>query len=133
MWQTGPGLGGFLLALAITSGAVSAQDAGDATHGAEIFRQCAACHQIGAGALNRIGPQLNSVFGRQAGSLSDFRYSEGLVRAGVDGIIWTRDTLDICEKAYIVGEGRIIAAGTTDDVLNNEHVRQVYLGEQFRM
>tara|TARA_B110000503_G_scaffold13903_1_gene18910 strand:- start:29234 stop:29959 length:726 start_codon:yes stop_codon:yes gene_type:complete len=44
-----------------------------------------------------------------------------------------RDTLDICEKAYIVGEGRIIASGTTEDVLNNAHVRQVYLGEQFRM
>lgn len=44
-----------------------------------------------------------------------------------------RDTLDICEKAYIVGEGHIIASGTSEDVLNNEHVRQVYLGEQFRM
>jgi lipopolysaccharide export system ATP-binding protein len=44
-----------------------------------------------------------------------------------------RDTLDICEKAYIVGEGRIIASGTAEDVLNNVHVRQVYLGEQFRM
>jgi lipopolysaccharide export system ATP-binding protein len=44
-----------------------------------------------------------------------------------------RDTLDICEKAYIVGEGHIIASGTTEDVLNNKHVRQVYLGEQFRM
>jgi lipopolysaccharide export system ATP-binding protein len=44
-----------------------------------------------------------------------------------------RDTLDICEKAYIVGEGRIIASGTTEDVLGNEHVRQVYLGDQFRM
>ena len=44
-----------------------------------------------------------------------------------------RDTLDICEKAYIVGEGRIIASGTSEDVLNNEHVRKVYLGEQFRM
>ncbi|MFT4613252.1 MAG: lipopolysaccharide export system ATP-binding protein [Bacteroidia bacterium] len=44
-----------------------------------------------------------------------------------------RDTLDICEKAYIVGEGHIIASGTSEDVLNNEHVRQVYLGKQFRM
>tara|TARA_R110000823_G_scaffold91174_3_gene201095 strand:- start:14897 stop:15622 length:726 start_codon:yes stop_codon:yes gene_type:complete len=44
-----------------------------------------------------------------------------------------RDTLDICEKAYIVGEGRIIAAGTTQEVLDNRDVRQVYLGEQFHM
>lgn len=44
-----------------------------------------------------------------------------------------RDTLDICEKAYIVGEGHIIAAGTTEEVLANERVREVYLGDQFRM
>ncbi|MDG2046008.1 MAG: LPS export ABC transporter ATP-binding protein [Halioglobus sp.] len=44
-----------------------------------------------------------------------------------------RDTLDICEKAYIVGEGRIIASGTPEDVLSNEQVRKIYLGEQFRM
>ena len=44
-----------------------------------------------------------------------------------------RDTLDICEKDYIVGDGSIIASGTTEDVLNNVHVRRVYLGEQFRM
>ena len=44
-----------------------------------------------------------------------------------------RDTLDICEKAYIVGEGHIIAAGTAQDVLENERVRQVYLGDQFTM
>ncbi len=44
-----------------------------------------------------------------------------------------RDTLDICETAYIVGEGHIIAAGTTEEVLANRAVREVYLGEQFRM
>jgi lipopolysaccharide export system ATP-binding protein len=44
-----------------------------------------------------------------------------------------RDTLDICERAYIVGEGHIIAAGTTQEVLDNQAVREVYLGEQFRM
>jgi lipopolysaccharide export system ATP-binding protein len=44
-----------------------------------------------------------------------------------------RDTLDICEKAYIVGEGHIIATGTAQEILANEHVRQVYLGDQFSM
>jgi lipopolysaccharide export system ATP-binding protein len=44
-----------------------------------------------------------------------------------------RDTLDICEKAFIVGEGHIIAAGNADDVLGNSRVRQIYLGEQFRL
>jgi lipopolysaccharide export system ATP-binding protein len=44
-----------------------------------------------------------------------------------------RDTLDICEWAFIVGEGHIIAAGTAEQVLENERVRQIYLGEQFRL
>ncbi len=44
-----------------------------------------------------------------------------------------RETLDICEKAYIVGEGHIIAAGTADDILADDQVRQVYLGHEFRL
>ena len=44
-----------------------------------------------------------------------------------------RDTLDICEKAYIVGEGHIIAAGSAAEILANKRVRQVYLGDNFRM
>ncbi len=44
-----------------------------------------------------------------------------------------RDTLDICENAFIVGEGHIIAEGDADAILNNENVRRVYLGDQFRL
>ncbi len=42
-----------------------------------------------------------------------------------------RETLDICEKAYIVGEGHIIAEGDATTVLNNKKVRDIYLGHQF--
>ncbi len=44
-----------------------------------------------------------------------------------------RETLDICEKAYIVGEGHIIAAGGAEDILADEQVRSTYLGEDFRL
>lgn len=44
-----------------------------------------------------------------------------------------RDTLDICEKAYIVGEGHIIAAGSAEDILADEQVRSIYLGENFQL
>lgn len=44
-----------------------------------------------------------------------------------------RETLDICEKAYIVSEGRIIAQGNTEEIMNNADVRKVYLGEQFKL
>ncbi|MEE3279961.1 MAG: LPS export ABC transporter ATP-binding protein [Pseudomonadota bacterium] len=42
-----------------------------------------------------------------------------------------RETLDICTRAYIVNEGRIIADGTAQDVLSNRVVQQVYLGQNF--
>jgi lipopolysaccharide export system ATP-binding protein len=44
-----------------------------------------------------------------------------------------RETLDICEKAYIVGEGHIIAAGTAEDILADDQVRRVYLGQSFQL
>ena len=44
-----------------------------------------------------------------------------------------RETLDICERAYIVGEGHVIASGLPSDVLANDKVRQTYLGEGFSL
>lgn len=44
-----------------------------------------------------------------------------------------RETLDICEKAYIVSEGQILAEGSAKDVLNNKKVREVYLGQHFTL
>ena len=44
-----------------------------------------------------------------------------------------RETLDVCEKAYIVSQGELIAQGTAEQVLSNQKVKDVYLGEQFRL
>ncbi|MCF6767896.1 LPS export ABC transporter ATP-binding protein [Thiotrichales bacterium 19S11-10] len=44
-----------------------------------------------------------------------------------------RETLDICERAYIVNAGSIISSGSPNEILNNEQVRRVYLGEKFRL
>ena len=44
-----------------------------------------------------------------------------------------RETLDVCEKAYIVSAGELIASGTATQVLENNRVKEVYLGEQFRL
>jgi lipopolysaccharide export system ATP-binding protein len=44
-----------------------------------------------------------------------------------------RETLGICDHAYIISEGRVLAEGTPGDIVNNAEVRRVYLGEHFKM
>jgi cytochrome c2 len=65
-----------------------------AAEGERVWRQCQACHQVGEGAQNRVGPQLNGVLGRQAGTLEGFRYSSAMVSAGEDGLVWDEETLE---------------------------------------
>lgn len=67
---------------------------GDATAGAGVFRKCKACHSVGPGAKDRLGPHLNDLFDRPAGAHDGFRYSTAMERMGAEGLVWTQDTLD---------------------------------------
>ena len=104
-------IGAFALALAVLAGAAQAQQAatliGDAARGETLFRQCSGCHQVGPDAENRIGPHLNGVYGRRAGAVEGFDYSNGMDRAFADGLVWDLDTLD----AYIENP-RALVSGT---------------------
>lgn len=68
-------------------------------------------------------------------SVSDIKNIVRQVKDRGIGVLITdhnvRETLDICEQAYIVGNGHIIASGTAEQVLANEKVREVYLGDDF--
>ena len=66
----------------------------DAERGRALYLQCKRCHQVGGGAEHRIGPHLNDVFDRAAGSLDGFRYSPAMKAAGAGGLVWTEATLD---------------------------------------
>lgn len=83
-----------LVAGLATLGGVAYAQGGDAEKGAKVFRKCKGCHQVGKGAEHRIGPHLNGIFGRVAGSYEDFKYSKGLLRIGSGGLEWHADTLD---------------------------------------
>jgi cytochrome c len=61
--------------------------------GEAAFRQCKACHQVGEGADHRVGPHLNGVIGRTAGTAEGFRYSAVMAEAGEEGLVWTAETL----------------------------------------
>ncbi|MHA7776748.1 c-type cytochrome [Roseibium sp. M-1] len=70
-----------------------AASAGDAAMGEKVFKKCAACHAVGDGARNKVGPELNGILGRTAGSLEDYKYSNAMVEAGNGGLVWDETSL----------------------------------------
>lgn len=65
----------FLYAFAFVFSAASTANAQDAAAGERVFAQCRTCHQVGETAKNGVGPQLNGLFGRKAGSIDSYVYS----------------------------------------------------------
>ena len=59
--------------------------------GEKVFKKCAACHSVTKGGANKIGPALWGVLGRQAGSVSDYKYSKAMA---AHGKIWTFEEMD---------------------------------------
>jgi cytochrome c len=66
---------------------------GDAAEGEKVFKKCLACHAVGDDAKNKVGPQLNDLFGRTAGSLEDYKYSSAMTAKGEEGLVWTEETV----------------------------------------
>jgi cytochrome c len=62
--------------LLVSAGGIGAAQAQDVTAGQRVFNQCRACHQVGETARNLVGPQLNGLFGREAGSIENYNYSQ---------------------------------------------------------
>jgi cytochrome c len=92
-----------LAALAIVPAQAQLALAGDPANGEEIFKRCRACHQIGEAAKNAVGPVLNGLFGRKAGTIEDFAYSEanktsGLVWDEANFIAYTRIPVPRCPE-----------------------------------
>lgn len=76
---------------ALPTGSAWAQ--GDAEEGKNVFRRCAACHRVGPEAKNAIGPVLNGVIGRPAGTAPEYQYSTLNKAAGANGLVWTEDQI----------------------------------------
>ena len=74
---------------------VSAKAEGDATKGKAAFAKCAICHQVGPGAANLVGPELNGIVGRKAASVASYTaYSAGMKKLGEEGFTWTEANID---------------------------------------
>ncbi|MDP9835770.1 cytochrome c [Neorhizobium huautlense] len=78
-----------LLALMPINSAALAQDA---AHGRQVYRVCLPCHVPNA-ETNKLGPHLKGVFGRTAGSVAGFRYSQAMRDAGATGLVWDEKAL----------------------------------------
>jgi len=99
---------------ALTAAAAHAQDA---AAGDRVFNRCRPCHQIGPGARNLVGPELNGLIGRQSGSIPSYPYSPAMKDVG---LTWDETTfIDYIKnpKARVPGTKMIFAGlGREQDI-----------------
>ena len=103
---------GALIAATVAVAPAAAQDSG---RGEQVFkRACAVCHMVGPAAKNRVGPVLNGIVGRRAGTIAGFPYSPASRRSDV---VWDDQALAAYlrdPRAFMPGT-RMIYAGLRDD------------------
>ena len=94
-----------------------ADEHGDAAAGEKVFNVCKACHLIGDASGKKIGPSLNGLFGRTAGTLEGFEYSDAMKAKGAEGVVWTPEVLAeyiVKPKDYVPGT-KMAYAGLKDE------------------
>ena len=92
------------LALALSGSAQAAE--GDVDQGKRVFNKCKACHMVGEGAKSRVGPPLNEICERKAGSYDGYKYSKILLSAAEAGLVWDDAALD----GYLADPGKYLRA-----------------------
>lgn len=105
------------LATALLLGATAAFAAGDAEKGEQVYKKCKACHAIGEGATNRVGPPLNDIVGAKAAAKEGYRYSKSMREKAEAGLVWTEENLDAYLKnpKEVVPKGKMAFPGLKQD------------------
>ncbi len=88
----------------------AAMPAFDMAKGEKVFKKCKACHAVGDGAKNKVGPHLNGILGRAAGSVDGFKYSAVMKEKGEGGLVWDAESLDgylTNPKKYLGKKGKM--------------------------
>lgn len=67
---------------------------GDPVKGEQAFKVCMACHAVGPGAKNKVGPELNGIVGRKWGAIDGYNYSADLKEGGGQNKVWDEAALD---------------------------------------
>jgi cytochrome c len=119
----------FVLSAALILIGLGSAQAQDAAAGEKVFAQCRACHQVGPAAKNAVGPVLNGLFGRKAGTVEGYNYSPANKNSG---LTWDEATFrDYIKdpRAKIPGT-KMVYAGLKDEQRINDLI--AYL-KQFDM
>jgi cytochrome c len=78
----------------VIAAAAPALDDALVAEGEKVFKKCKACHQVGEGAKNKVGPTLNGVYGAQIGAVDGFKYSKAFKTLNEEGAAWDAAALD---------------------------------------
>ena len=107
---------GAALALLLPSTISSEAQTASADNGQSVFRVCRACHLVGENAKHAVGPNLNSIVGRPAGSADGYAYSANLKELGSGGLVWSELNLDryLENPKAVVPNGKMVFPGSKD-------------------
>ncbi|WP_282610950.1 cytochrome c family protein [Pelagibius sp. Alg239-R121] len=70
----------------------------DLAKGKKVFNKCKACHAVGEGAKNKVGPPLNGIIDAEIASVEGFKYSKAFIAKKGEGLVWSEAELD----AYLI-------------------------------
>jgi cytochrome c len=99
--------------------AVPAAEEGDPVMGKRMFAQCGSCHSVSADGPPKVGPHLHGLFGRKAGSVEGFAYSQAMQQSG---IVWDETSLDAYMKkpAEFIPGNKMVFAGVPKDQMRKD-------------
>ena len=108
-----------VLAAIVLAASTAAASAQDVAAGEQSFKKCLPCHSVGEGAKNKVGPELNGLDGRKAGTAEGFNYTEANKNSG---ITWSESTFKEYIKdprAKIPGTKMVFAGIKNEEEVNN--------------
>jgi cytochrome c len=92
--------------LAMAGFAGSALAGSDTAAGEKTFKKCKACHAVGDGAKNKVGPVLTGIVDNEIASVEGYKYSKAFLAKKDEGLVWTEEELDAFltkPKTYLKG------------------------------
>jgi len=108
-----------VLAAIVLAASTAEASAQDVAAGEQSFKKCLPCHSVGEGAKNKVGPELNGLDGRKAGTAEGFNYTEGNKNSG---ITWNESVFKDYIKdprAKIPGTKMVFAGIKNEEEVNN--------------